>query len=183
MLLLNFIIAFAIFFPIVIVSITLIRNERFDFLLLFALLSTFFLTSCSKDELPTNLCGDCSVRFEVPFEKDSNGYYHANLTFNDAGAARFDIKAYASTIDDKSLWENDTPNFYSIFSGNIELTNDVGVVQHSRLQHDRNGYTKRVVGPVLTEHIGDTLIVSVDTHWVYAPLWENKQNTLKIIIE
>jgi hypothetical protein len=140
-------------------------------------------TSCTKDEITQDLCGDCQVRFEIPFEQDANGYYHAKLSFNSAGAARFNIDAYASTIADKDLWENDTPNFYSIFSGNIELTNDVGVVQHSRLQHDKSGFTRRTVGPVLTDHIGDTLVVSVDTHWVYAPLWENTKNTLKIIIE
>jgi len=157
------------------------EDSVFGITILIFLLTLF--ASCSKEDIPQDLCGDCQVRFDIPFEQDSNGYYHAKLSFNSAGAARFNIDAYASTIDDKSLWENDTPNSYSIFSGNIELTNDVGVVQHSRLQHDKKGFTRRTVGPVLTEHIGDTLIVNVDTHWVFAPLWENTKNTLKIIIE
>ncbi len=162
-----------------------IKNNGFDVWinLLFLMILLSFVASCSKEDVKLDLCGDCIVRFDVPFQQDENGYYRAKLLYNDAGAARFNIDSYASTIDDKSLWENDTPNFYSIFWGNIEIMEGVGMVQHSRLQYNKEGFTRRVVGPVLKEYIGDTLIVEVDTHWVYPPLWENRKNTLKFIIE
>jgi hypothetical protein len=162
-----------------------IKNNGIDVWvnLLFLMILLSFITSCSKEDVKLDLCGDCVVKFDVPFQQDENGYYRAKLLYNDAGAARFNIDSYASTIDDKSLWENDTPNFYSIFSGNIEIMEGVGMVQHSRLQYSKEGFTRRVVGPVLNEYIGDTLIVEVDTHWVYPPLWENRKNTLKFIIE
>ena len=162
-----------------------IKNNGFDVWinLLFLMILLSFITSCSKEDVKLDLCGDCIVRFDVPFQHDENGYYRVNLDYGSTTGARFNIDAIASTIDDKSLWENDTPNFYSIFSGNIQLTNDVGMVQHSRLQHNEQGFTTRIVGPIFQEHVGDTLIVEVDTHWVYPPLWENRKNTLKFIIE
>ena len=45
-------------------------------------------TSCSKDEITPDLCGDCNVTFDVPFEIDENGYYHAQLR------SKFFIRTY-----------------------------------------------------------------------------------------
>ena len=58
-----------------------------------SILITMFLlfSSCSKEEVYEDVCGDCLVNFEVPFEKDENGYFIANLVYNSSGSARFNI--------------------------------------------------------------------------------------------
>lgn len=150
--------------------------------LLFLLIGLTFFTSCTKEEALPDLCGACEVSFDVPFEQDSNGYYRARLLFNSAGAARFNLDVYASKVA-KDQWMNDTPNAYSIFEGNIALMEGLGVVQNSRLQHTKEGFTRRIVGPVLTKHIGDTLIVDVMTYWEGNAHYESAKNTLKFIIE
>ena len=133
-------------------------------------------TSCSKEDVELELCGDCIVRFDVPFEQDSNGYYLANLSYNSSGAARFNIDTYATVIDGYT---------YSIFNGNIDIEGyeNTYVVQNSRLDHNDQGFTRRIVGPVLTKFIGDTLVVDVETYWEGNKSWEVSKNTLKFIIK
>jgi hypothetical protein len=137
----------------------------------------FLFASCSKEEFYEDVCGDCLVKFEVPFDIDSNGYYHAKLKYNGSGAARFNIDTYATISEDAYT--------YSIFKGDIVVNESmmVDMVQESRLNHDNKGYTKRIVGPVLTKFIGDTLTVNVETYWEGNASWEVSKNTLKFIIE
>ena len=132
--------------------------------------------SCSKEEVFEDVCGSCSVSFDIPFEQDSNGYYIADLNFNSAGAARFNIDTYASVTESYT---------YSIFSGNIDIEEfeNTQVVQNSRLDHNDQGFTRRVVGPVLSKFVGDTLIVNVETYWEGNASWEVSKNTLKFILK
>ena len=133
-------------------------------------------SSCTKEEVFEDVCGDCLVNFEVPFEKDENGYYHATLNYNSAGSARFNIDTYASVTES---------TISSIFVGDITINEAMMLymVQPSRLIHDENGFTRRVVGPVLTKNIGDTLTVKVETYWESNSSWEVSKNTLKFIIK
>tara|TARA_R100000951_G_scaffold75033_2_gene63232 strand:- start:709 stop:1266 length:558 start_codon:yes stop_codon:yes gene_type:complete len=137
----------------------------------------FLFASCSKEEVYEDVCGECLVKFEVPFDKDSNGYYHAKVRYNKSGAGRFSIDTYATQSEDVYI--------YSIFKGDIIVSESmmVDMVQESRLNHDDEGYTKRIVGPVLTKFIGDTLTVNVETYWEGNASWQVSKNTLKFIIE
>ena len=143
-----------------------------------SILITMFLlfSSCSKEEVYEDVCGDCLVNFEIPFEQDKNGYYHATLNYNSAGSARFNIDTYASVAES---------TISSIFVGYIMVNEAMllYMVQPSRLIHDENGFTRRVVGPVLTKNIGDTLTVNVETYWEGNASWEVSKNTLKFIIK
>lgn len=133
--------------------------------------------SCSKEEVFEDVCGDCLVNFEIPFEQDENGYYHANLTYDSYGVARFNIDTYASIPLDQAY-------VYTIFKGDIVINEDakLEMVQHSRLNHDDNGFTRRIVGPVMSKYIGDTLTVNVDTYWEGNTKYESSKNILKFII-
>tara|TARA_B100000614_G_C14455905_1_gene456335 strand:+ start:298 stop:852 length:555 start_codon:yes stop_codon:yes gene_type:complete len=143
-----------------------------------SILITMFLlfSSCSKEEVYEDVCGDCLVNFEVPFEKDENGYFIANLVYNSSGSARFNIDTYATITDAYT---------YSIFKGNINIDGyeNTYVVQNSRLDHNDQGFTRRIVGPVLSKFKGDTLVVDVETYWEGNSAWEVSKNTLKFIIK
>jgi len=150
------------------------KDSWFGISILIFLLILF--TSCSKEEVFEDVCGNCLVSFDVPFEQDSNGYYIANLSYNSSGAARFNIDTYASVTDSYT---------YSIFNGNIDIKEyeNVQVVQNSRLDHNDQGFTRRIVGPVLTRFKGDTLVINVETYWEGNASWEVSKNTLKFIIK
>lgn len=182
---------FSIFFKgllsgmVVLISIVLIKkivnyiqvngqDSWFGISILISLLILF--ASCSKEEVFEDVCGDCLVTFEVPFEQDNNGYYITNLSYNSSGAARFNIDTYASVTESYT---------YSIFKGNINIEEyeNVQVVQNSRLDHNDQGFTRRIVGPVLTKFKGDTLVVNVETYWEGNASWKVSKNTLKFIIK
>lgn len=166
----------SIFFFKVIINYIVVNREQswFGISLLITMLMLF--ASCSKEEVFEDVCGKCLVEFNVPFEQDGNGYYIANLTYNRSGSARFSIDTFA-TISENAYT-------YSIFKGDIVVSESmmVDMVQESRLNHDNKGYTKRIVGPVLTKFIGDTLTVDVETYWEGNTSWEVTKNTLKFII-
>lgn len=152
-------------------------DSAFGISILILLLALF--ASCTKeDDIFADICGECVVTFDIPFELDSNGFYHARLNYNSAGAARFNIDTYASVPTTDAY-------VYTIFKGDIVLDEamKLEMVQHSRLNHDKNGFTRRIVGPVTTEYIGDTLTVNVDTYWEGNSGYEKSKKILKFIIE
>lgn len=151
------------------------KDSWFGISILISLLVLF--ASCSKEEVFEDVCGDCLVNFEVPFEKDAMGYYHAKLSYNSRGIGSFSIDTNATVSEDSYT--------YSIFKGDITIDESMklDMVQESRLNHDDKGYTKRIVGPVLTKYIGDTLTVNVETYWEGNASWEVRKNILKFIIK
>ena len=52
-----------------------VKNNGFDVWinLLFLMILLSFVTSCSKEDVKLDLCGDCIVRFDVPFQQDEMG--------------------------------------------------------------------------------------------------------------
>ena len=140
-----------------------------------------FLFSCGKSEEPFRICGDveCSNQFSVPFELDSNGYYLANLRFNNYGSTRFNIDITST------LPQIEDVHHYTVTNGNLVIDEGMYlyVIQPKRLYHDENGFTRCIVGPVLRKHVGDTLIAYIDTYWSYPPHMELQQSELKFIID
>jgi|TARA_R110000822_G_scaffold134657_4_gene272313 hypothetical protein len=175
----NGIILLTVVFLIRIVASYILFNGKGSWVGITVLISLLLLfTSCSKEEIFEDVCGDCQVNFDVPFELDKDGYYHATLRYNVHGIARFNIDTYASLPSTRAY-------MYTIFKGDITLNEaqKLDMVQHSRLNHDDNGFTRRIVGPVPIEYIGDTLTINVDTYWEGNSRSENSKNILKFIIE
>ena len=149
----------------------------------FSLIPIFFLLlfSCGKSEEPIKICGDieCSNQYSIPFELDSNGFYRANLRFNNYGSTRFNIDITST------LPQIEDVHHYTVTNGNLVIDEGMYlyVIQPKRLYHDENGFTRCIVGPVLRKHVGDTLIAYIDTYWSYPPHMELQQSELKFIID
>lgn len=69
----------------------------------------FLTLSCTKDELPP-LCpdGDCNAVITAPFQKDANGFYHAELDWSRDYLPYFTIDVDADKTDEW-YWYNDQP--------------------------------------------------------------------------
>lgn len=149
---------------------------------LFIIFCFITLFGCKKDEESINVCGEeeCTNNFIVPFEIDSNGYYQANLYFNPYnGSARFNIDIISS------LPQIEYVHHYTLVKGNITISEVLGldVIQAKRLYHDENGFTRCIVGPVLREHVGDTLIAYIDTYYEYNNGYLYNDYQLKFVID
>ena len=181
MLLLNFIIAFAISFPIVLLVISLFRAYREDgdptkvnlfFLLLLSI--TLFFTSCSPEDSldpPTCIGGECIAQFSVEGIIDENGYFHVNLDWDAEYYPRFNIEVQ-SNLTDPWWWYNEVPviqaNFYT--GDNWQFQNDeLPIVQSNRVYlkkiGDNKAYAKRIVGPIPPQFKNDTIYIEPDVFW------------------
>lgn len=198
MLFIHFIIALAIFFPLTLFVITLIRAYQEDgnptninlfFLLL--LLFTVFFTSCTKEEIVTPTCinNDCSAQFYIPGELDSNGFYHIELEWDNQYYPRFTIDIDA-TITDPWYWYNGVPavqaNFHT--EDTWEIGNDIlPVVQGARVYlrkySDTRAKGKRIVGPFPPRMKGDTIEISSRVWWEAGMQTKYEDFSLKFIVE
>ena len=178
MLLVHFLIAFAIFFPIVLFVITLSRAYQEDgdpfnlsILLFILILGSLFFTSCTKEDIYPPLCnGGCNAEIIVDLPQDSNGFYY--VTGN-----RFNIEVFANGTNEY-YWYNDSPFIEAKFEGDV--------VQGSSIYLSRNGnsfYTKRIVGPIFDEMIGDTLTISGDVYWDGGRKYKIQDFSIKFIVK
>lgn len=165
MLLVHFLVAFAIFFPIVLFVITLYRAYQEDgnptninmFLGLLLLLA--LTCSCTKEDLSTTCDGDCSATMVIPGNIDPNGYYHVST--NDF--KYFNIDLYATPTSTEYHY-NGTPYV------SAEFTSDNGIVQETEIYFRESNipnklYTKRIVGPVLDSMVRDTVVITAEIFW------------------
>lgn len=180
MLLLHFLLAFAVTFPIVIFLITLFRAYREDgdtgyinLFFVFLLSLAFFFTSCSKeDSLPPLCYGGCNATIEVDLAQDTNGFYIIS-----PDKARFDVHIYANGTtpfyhyNEQSVIE---ATFYS------ELTSGGFIYLGKR---EGNYYSKKIIGPITNEMVGDTILVAGDIYWDGGNEYSLQEFYLKFIVE
>jgi len=176
MLLVHFLVAFAIFFPIVLFVITLYRAYQEDgnptnINMFLGLLLILALTcSCTKEDFPPLCDGGCNAKILVDLPQDVNGFYHVT-------GHRFNIEVFANGTNEY-YWYNDSPFIEAKFEGDA--------VQDGTIYLSKKGnsfYTKRIVGPILNEMIGDTLTISGDVYWEGGRDYKIQDFELKFIVE
>ena len=179
MLLVHFLVAFAIFFPIVLFVITLYRAYQEDgnptninmFLGLLLLLA--LTCSCTKEDIYPPLCTDgCQYTMEVELPQDKNGYFIVPST-----ESRFNVHFTASATD-PFYYYNDTSVIEVQFYGNhiISGTNYMG-------KQGSKYYTKKIIGPITNGMVGDTITVHGDIYWDGGREYKIQEFSFKFIVE
>ena len=180
MLLLHFLLSFAICFPIVIFLITLFKAYREDgdtsyinLFFVFLLTLAFFFTSCSKEDAYPPLCpGGCNAQIEVELEQDINGYYIVP-----SNMSRFNIHVTANETD---------PYYFYNDQSVIEATFDSEITEGRFLYLGKKKnyyYTKKIVGPILESMVGDTISLTGDVYWDGGNNFKIQEFSFKFIIE
>lgn len=199
MYLLHFLFAFAVFFPITLVLISIFRAYREDgdstkvgLLLMVVLLLTFMLTSCTKEEfnaIPTCSTGVCDASLIFSQEQDNNGFYHIDLNWDGQYYPRFSINVDASTTS-RNYWYNDSPVVQASFETDTtwEFQNDVlPVVQSDRIMlsmySELRVSGKRILGPFPPEMKGDTIQIKATIWWEAGMETKGREVFAKFIVE
>ncbi len=199
MYLLHFLLAFAIFFPVVLVTISIFRAYKEDgdvtnvslfFLLL--LLVSFMFTSCSKEEFtaaPTCYSGDCSASLVFSQKQDENGFYHVSLNWNGQYYPRFSILVDAATTN-ADYWYNGSPVVQATFDTDTtwEFQNDeLPIVQSDRILLSKYSEArvsgKRILGPFPPEMKGDTIQIKATVWWEAGMETKGREIFAKFIVE
>jgi len=180
MLLLHFLLSFAICFPIVIFLITLFKAYREDgdttyinLFFVFLLTLAFFFTSCTKEDSLPPLCnGGCNALIEVDLEQDVNGYFIVPPDM-----ARFDVHINANGT---------TPFYHYNEQSVIEATFYSELTQGGFIYLGKKGnsyYSKKIIGPITNDMVGDTIQVSGDIYWDGGNEYALQEFSFKFIIE
>lgn len=180
MLLVHFLVAFAIFFPITIFVITLYRAYQEDgnpfnlnmFLLLLIVIAVT-CTSCTKEDFYPPLCIDgCKAYLNVELPQDGNGFYLVN-----SSTSRFNVHIEASPTT--SFYEyNDTSVIEVQFYGDM-ITSGKNYMGRK----GGNYYTKKIIGPITDNMVGDTITVSGDVYWDGGREYKIQEFSFKFIVE
>ena len=179
MLLVHFLVAFAIFFPIVLFVITLHRAYQEDgnptnISMFLGLLLLLALTcSCTKEDNYPPLCADgCQYTIDVELEQDINGYFIVP-----SSESRFNVHFTASPTD-SFYYYNDQSVIEVEFYGNhiVSGTNYMG-------KKGSNYYTKKIIGPITNEMVGDTITVTGDIYWDGGSQRKIEEFSFKFIVE
>ena len=144
-----------------------------------ALPALVLTTSCTKDDLKPDAClGGCNARVEVDAVLDANGYYHVDI--DNEGPSRFNVIVNAKTTD-PYYWYNDQP----VVSANF-LSDDIyvqGSDVYFSFKGDTRMETKRIVGPIFPESVGDTITLTASVFWDAGENYVRKNFPVKIILE
>lgn len=132
------------------------------------------LYSCNIEEPYNELCtGGCIADIVVNLPQDGNGFYHVT-------GDRFDVEVFANATTETYRYNNNSVIEAQFYGEVVQST----TLYLSRINEAGTKYkTKRIVGPIFQEMVGDTLDIYGDVYWDGGTEYELQKFSFKIIIE